>query len=299
MRMMFGRTAFMAAAVAAAFSVAPAAAITVPADAGASGLLERVQWGNNNRQQGELTLRINRLEDQIRQLNGQIEQLTHATQQMQDQMRRMQEDNEFRLQQLEGGKPRRQNFEGAPPASGSQRDAALDDPQTTGSIGAAEPGSPLDLSALARGDILGSAIGQAASPSYSEPPSATANTEYEAAYSLVMAGRYDAAERAFRAFLAKHPNDPRAGDAEFWIGESLLQAGKHSQAAEAFLKSYTEHPDSEKAPDSLLKLGMALSGMGESTAACSSFSELLTSYPSADPSLLDRARQERQRAGCA
>ena len=292
MRMMFARTALVAAAAAAAFSVAPVAAAP-------DGGIQLVQWGNNNRQQGELTLRINRLEDQIRQLNGQIEQLTHATQQMQDQMRRMQEDNEFRLQQLEGGKPRRQNFEGAPPASGSRRDAALDDPQTTGSIGAAESGSPLDLSALARGDILGSAIGQAASPSYSEPPSASATTDYEAAYALVMAGKYEAAERAFRAFVAAHPDDPRAGDAEFWIGEALLQSGKHSEAAEAFLKSYTEHPDSDKAPDSLLKLGMALSGMGESTAACSSFSELLSSYPSADPSLLDRARQERQRAGCA
>jgi tol-pal system protein YbgF len=290
--MMFGRTAIVAAAVAAAFTVAPAAAAP-------DGGIQLVQWGNNNRQQGELTLRINRLEDQIRQLNGQIEQLTHATQQMQDQMRRMQEDNEFRLQQLEGGKPRRQNFEGAPPASGSQRDAALDDPQTTGSIGTASPGSPLDLSALARGDILGSAIGQAAAPTYSEPPTASANTEYEAAYGLVMAGQYEAAERAFRGFLAAHPDDPRAGDAQFWIGETLLQSGKHSAAAEAFLKSYTDHPDSAKAPDSLLKLGMALSGMGESTAACSSFSELLSSYPAADPSLLDRARQERQRAGCA
>ncbi len=73
MRMMFGRTAIVAAAVAAAFTVAPAAAAP-------DGGIQLVQWGNNNRQQGELTLRINRLEDQIRQLNGQIEQLTHATQ---------------------------------------------------------------------------------------------------------------------------------------------------------------------------------------------------------------------------
>lgn len=293
MRMMSARTAFVAAAVAAAFTAGPVAAAP-------DGGIQLVQWGSGNRQQGELTLRISRLEDQIRQLNGQIEQLAHQTRQMQEQMRRMQEDNEFRLQQLEGGAPRRQNFDGAQPGPAPQRDAAVDDPQTTGSLGAsASSGSPLDLSALARGDILGSAIGQASSPSYSEPPSASANSEYDAAYNLVMAGKYEAAERAFRAFLAAHPDDPRAGDAQFWVGETLLQSGKHSAAAEAFLKSYTDHPDSAKAPDSLLKLGMALSGMGESTAACSSFSELLSSYPGADPSLLDRARQERQRAGCA
>ncbi|WP_026319103.1 tol-pal system protein YbgF [Amorphus coralli] len=289
--MIFARTVAAAAVVAAALSVSPAMAAP-------DGLFQQVQWGSGNRQQGELTLRISRLEDQIRQLNGQIEQMAHQMRQMQDQMRRMQEDNEFRLQQLEGGQPRRQNFEGSAPSAGdTQRDAGLGDPQTTGSIGSS---GPLDLSALARGDVLSPPSGALPGvPTYDAAPSTSATAEYEAAYSLVMAGRYGEAESAFRNFMAAHPEDPRVGDAQFWVGEALLQSGQHSQAAEAFLKSYTDYPDGEKAPDSLLKLGIALSGMGEGTAACSSFSELLQSYPAADPSLLDRARQERQRAGCA
>lgn len=282
----------------AAVGFAMAVALPATADAAPDRPVVPVQFGLGNRQQGELQLKISQLEEQIRRMNGQIEQLSHQIRQMQDQMQRMQEDTEYRLQQLEGSSPRRQNFEqpsNATPAP--QRDAAVDDPQTTGSIG-----GPLDLSALARGDVIGSAIEQtspSASGGTNTRPSSDATDAYEAAYQKVMAGDYSAAEQSFRSFIARYPDDPRAGDAEFWIGESLLQSGQHQAAAEAFLKAYTDHPESDKAPDSLLKLGVALSGMGETDAACSSFSELLTSFPSAEPSLLDRARRERQRAGCA
>lgn len=43
------------------------------------------------------------LEEQIRALNGKVEELNFQILQMQEQIRKTQEDNEFRLQQLEGG----------------------------------------------------------------------------------------------------------------------------------------------------------------------------------------------------
>ena len=45
--------------------------------------------------------RILQLEEQLRQLNGRIEELNFQMLQMQETLRRQQEDNEFRLQQLE------------------------------------------------------------------------------------------------------------------------------------------------------------------------------------------------------
>ena len=45
--------------------------------------------------------RVSVLEEQIRQLNGRIEELNFQLLEMQERMRRMQEDNEFRLQQIE------------------------------------------------------------------------------------------------------------------------------------------------------------------------------------------------------
>jgi tol-pal system protein YbgF len=49
---------------------------------------------------GDLIMRIDRLEAQIRQMTGVIEQLQFRNQQMTDQLRRMQEDSEYRFQEL-------------------------------------------------------------------------------------------------------------------------------------------------------------------------------------------------------
>jgi tol-pal system protein YbgF len=49
---------------------------------------------------GDLVVRIDRLEAQIRQLTGVIEQLQYRNQQLADQLRRVQEDSEYRSQEL-------------------------------------------------------------------------------------------------------------------------------------------------------------------------------------------------------
>ncbi|HEY5817284.1 MAG TPA: tol-pal system protein YbgF [Mesorhizobium sp.] len=64
---------------------------------------------------------VQSLEEQVRALNGRVEELNFQILQMQEQMRKMQEDNEFRFQELEGGKksdagsePNRQVTQAAP-----------------------------------------------------------------------------------------------------------------------------------------------------------------------------------------
>src|SRR5438046_2920689 len=49
---------------------------------------------------GELLMRLDRLENQIRQLTGVIEQLQFRNQQLEGQLRRMQDDSEYRFQEL-------------------------------------------------------------------------------------------------------------------------------------------------------------------------------------------------------
>ena len=56
-----------------------------------------------SKEEAQLTVRVQQLEDQIRTLNGQIEGLQFTLTQMQTQLQKMQDDNEFRFQQLEGG----------------------------------------------------------------------------------------------------------------------------------------------------------------------------------------------------
>ncbi len=129
----------------------------------------------------EQSLRISRLEEQMRQLNGRIDELTWHIQQLQEALRLSREDTEYRLQELEGGAPRppadRSQAPSAPaPAAGGAvittgpADAPVDlssgfsldpdgsmqmgaPPQVLGTVPApGGGGGPLDLSAIARGE---------------------------------------------------------------------------------------------------------------------------------------------------
>lgn len=123
--------------------------------------------------------------------------------------------------------------------------------------------------------------------------------EYDAAYANIAAKNYDAAEAAFRRFVAAHPRDRLAGDATYWLGESYLQRGKHREAAEQFLKVSTEHARSGKAPDALLKLGVSLAALGAKDQACATFAEAERKYPNAGASLKQGIEREQKKARCA
>ncbi len=77
-------------------------------------------------QEAQLTVRVQQLEDNVRTLTGQVEGLQFTLTQMQEQLQKMQDDNEFRFQQLEGGKggaPKK--TEAATPTGGATPTGAL------------------------------------------------------------------------------------------------------------------------------------------------------------------------------
>ncbi len=128
--------------------------------------------------------------------------------------------------------------------------------------------------------------------------SGNAKQAYETAYGYLLQQNYGAAEGAFDDFLQRYPNDPLAGNAQYWLGESLYVRGQFKAAASAFLKGYQSYSRSAKAPDSLLKLAMSLDRLGQKDAACSSYAELNTRFPNAPSHVKNRAQTERQRVGC-
>ena len=139
-----------------------------------------------------------------------------------------------------------------------------------------------------------------AAPQPGAPAEADASPKqlYETAYGYLLQRDYGAAEAAFDEFLRRHPNDPLAGNAQYWLGESLYVRGQYRAAAGAFLKGYQTYSKSAKAPENLLKLAMSLQRLGQKDAACSSYSELATKFPSAPTHVKNTAQTERQRAGC-
>ena len=129
-------------------------------------------------------------------------------------------------------------------------------------------------------------------------PSGDAQSLYERGYGALLQQDYAGAEGAFRQLVDGYPNDPLAGNAQYWIGETYYARGEYKNAADAFLKGYKKYKSGQKAPDTLLKLGMTLAELGQKDAACSTFGELKTKFPAAPENIREEAKSERKKAGC-
>ena len=81
-----------------------------------------------SRNEAQLAVQIQDLQDQVRSLTGQVEGLQFSIGQMQTQLQQMADDNEFRFQQLEGGGSGK--TEAAPQSGGAMPSAEAPQPAT-------------------------------------------------------------------------------------------------------------------------------------------------------------------------
>lgn len=260
--------------------------------------------------------RVNQLQEEIRRLNGTIEDLNFQMLQMQEQMRKMQEDNEFRFQQLEGSGPasdnsRAERSQAAPrPAEG--RTARNGGQNTVEGVIADDGGSrgapPRQLGEIKvdkGGNVTSSQ--PAAEPGTGArdgtsvaalPPADSADELYRNAYQFILSGDYGTAEQEFRDHIARFPNDAKAADANYWLGEALLGQQKYRDAAEVFLNASKKYPKAGKAPDMMLKLGVSLSALKQRDVACATYAEVLKRYPSASDAFKKRVKEEQSSSSC-
>lgn len=129
-------------------------------------------------------------------------------------------------------------------------------------------------------------------------PGGDAQSLYQQGYGALLQKDYAGAEGAFSRLLETYPNDPLAGDAQYWVGETYYVRGQYKNAADAFLKGYKKYKGGQKAPDTLLKLGMSLAELGQKDAACSTFNELKAKFPQAPEHIGDEAKAWRKKTGC-
>jgi tol-pal system protein YbgF len=129
-------------------------------------------------------------------------------------------------------------------------------------------------------------------------PEGTPKAQYEFAFDFLKRQDYPRAESALREFLQKHPKDPLAGNAQYWLGETYYVRGDFQQAAVEFLSGYQKYPRSNKGPDNLLKLGIAMSKLNQTPGACTALGRLAKDYPDADQTVLKSAKAEFARLKC-
>ena len=235
--------------------------------------------------QSNLTLRVNQLERELQLLTGRLEKVSHDLGQANK-----------RIDTLTAAL----NQTG-PTSTVSPGTQPLYPPMTTpsgplspemGSAPAEATGGPRDL-------VNGGAVIEAPSPgsetmSLPDDPGAA----YDLATDALLDGDYATAEAAFTQFLVKFPNDPKAADAQFRLGEIFLATGAYSKAASAFLKHVKTYPDNVKAAEGYLKLGISFARLEKNKEACQVFAAMKKKFPNAAADLVARRTQESTKAGC-
>mgnify|MGYP002651078554 FL=1 len=213
------------------------------------------------------------------------------------------------------------NAPGAPHALGSlssngtaEPPAVIEADAPVGVPGGRGAGAPLDLSTMATGS-------HGAEPGYTQqqgalpappsrnlsatgavasvaPPTDQPKDYYDLGYGYVLRKDYVLAEQTFDAFLKKFPNDRRAPEAQFWLGESLFQRQRYDAAAQSFLDLSTKYATNQKAPDALLRLGQSLAALKQKEMACATFAEIGRKYPKAPANVKQGVEREQKRVQC-
>lgn len=125
-----------------------------------------------------------------------------------------------------------------------------------------------------------------------------AEAQYNEAFALHDKGAYKEAERAFSYFVKTYPNDPLVPKAMYWKAESCLKQGKQKEAKILFVNAYKKNPRGPKAPDCLLKLGEALAMQGKKDDACTAWRKLKTDFPHMTNEMKSELASLKQQYGC-
>lgn len=114
--------------------------------------------------------------------------------------------------------------------------------------------------------------------SVSAPARRSAEELYSSAVTEFATERYEPAIADLRAFLVQHPNDGRAPDARFLLGDAYRAQGRYAEAGaefEAFLRQYPRHP---KAPLALYRQGEVRILQGDQS-GCGILRDAASRYP--------------------
>ena len=267
------------------------------AEGGASGM--------TNVQAARLNLRLSQFESALRTLTNQVEEMGFAIDRVNMRMDSLVADVDRRLQALEGGGPA--------PAATATAPAATAPASASTATGTAEAGGqPRVLGTVSQSDVesfQGTRVEPTAQVSQDQQAAMTTGTyqlpegsiedQYKHAFALLRQANYAEAEQALGAFIDRYPDDPLAGNAQYWLGETYYVRGDYQQAAVTFAEAYKNYPNGAKAPDNLLKLGLSLASLGNSADACGTFAELMRRYPESSPGIVRRARTESQKLNCS
>ncbi len=260
-----------------------------------------------------IQLRMDRIEADMRELTGRVEEYANRVEQLRRRVEQMGGDVETRPGAAQAATAAMPPRPGAlVPPRPARPPVAAERPGPYESDAGTPPGGPMPIAGTLTPPGVSAGTpptGSSGSPRANEPASAaaasggalpggSATEQYNHAFGLMKEANYPAAEVAFREFVAAHPRDQMAGNAQYWLGETFYARGKYMEAATAFAEGYKRYPKSQKAPDTLLKLGMSLARADQKQNACVALAKLGEDFPQAAASVRQRAAAEMKKLGC-
>jgi tol-pal system protein YbgF len=207
--------------------------------------LIRIERVVENQSLVELSSELERLRSETTALRGELETLRFETENSDSRQRELYVDVDRRLQSLESA-PR--GFDSA-------------------------PSSPSFSAPAAAG------VGAAAGAAVAARPTGSDEQNYQAAFDMISARRYEEAGAAFETFLAQFPTSPLADNAQYWLAETHYVRGQFAEALPEFRKVLEQYPQSAKLPDALLKVGYCQIELGDRNAARTSLQEVIRQFP--------------------
>lgn len=251
-----------------------------------------------------LELRIQELEEQLANMRGQIEEANFRNKSVADRLDKLSSDVDFRLGAIE------KKIGIAPGVMEGPQGSAAPSSNAPAPARPASGGGPRTLGQLpADGSSVPATMNTPAPPSQpltDEPasqqqaalPPGAPKDQYAYAFSLLNQNDYAGGERALKEFLAQHPKDPLAGDAQYWLGRTYYARNNFNDAVRAFAEGYQKYPRANRAPENLLYLARSLAGLNQKSNACQALSRMLSEYPKAPDATKSGAQAERKKLAC-
>lgn len=146
-----------------------------------------------------------------------------------------------------------------------------------------------------RSDIdtkLAAASASAAVPKPAVDPSqipADKTAHFAAAYQAYQSGEYDKARALWREYITRYPNDPKSGEAQYWIGAAYTQQNKPAAALGEYRKVISDYAKSTAVKVALYGMADAFYRLKACGDAKSAVAELIKRKPEA--SLAERAKK--------
>ncbi len=235
-------------------------------------------------------LRITSIEQQLRAITGRLEESEHRVRQLETRHERLVGTLDGRLRELE----RRLAEFGAGALAAAPTSATASDGSVIVSGGGTPGGGTPAAAAHPQENTTSTASARPApvAPTGVVLPEGTPRQQYRYAQGLLRTSRFEAAEQAFRAFMAAHPVHELTPLSNYWLGDTLYLRKAYQEAARVYFDGYQRFPDSSKANDTLLKLGLSLARLGQTDEACGIYSELLGRLKKSERRLRPRTVRE-------